>query len=198
MTYARASLSLIVIVLVLGCASPIFLLPTKREMTFPERAKIPLNVELRLSADFRAAKKEKPKRYTITLGEALSIGAVEVARSLFAHVEESQSSRQDVVDAVLTPKFVFLENAAGMWARNEAVTTIAVEWVFEDSEGNVIWAQTITGEARGMAGYGGGKKRWDKMLQKRVDECIEDLFNRTYEELSSSPEIGEYAKNVSG
>jgi len=161
-----------------------------------QRDKIPLNVELRLSEELRNAKWERHSMgdtFIIPLGDALTQNAEAVARQVFSEVAVTQGTNNEAtrgVKAMLTPKMVLAERTAGATALGTSILSVMLEWKMEDLKGNIIWIDTIKGEGKENTGNIFTHR---SNAKKQIEECITDLFQNSYQALSSSVEIMEFA-----
>ena len=151
-------------------------------------------MELRLSEDFRNAAWGDGDGFVsdISLGNAFSYNAEKLAREIFSNVVITRglaNENQNEIDAILTPKAILIDMpwVQGTW--NDTVITAVVEWTLTDSDGNILWASTIVGEGHGT----GGTKRGP--VEKRVKALNDDLFDKSFVAISSSPEIAAFAES---
>lgn len=170
--------------------------PTHPVAGYVSTSKTPLNVELRLSEELRAAKWKGTRAgdtFVIPLGEALAKNAEVVARELFANVVVTNGTTgpaQAGVDAVLTPRMVSAEQTMVIWAFEEQVLTVMLEWILKDPQGNLVWVDTVKGEGETnmgtvFTGISNG--------QERVKKMLEDLFHKSFQVMSSSRAIRDFA-----
>src|SRR6266446_215467 len=163
---------------------------------FPTVSKIPLNVELRLSDELRAAKWESHwmgDTWLIPLGGAFTQNAEVVARELFSSVVVTNGNTgpaKDGVNAILTPRMVLVEQNRARWAYGNQVLTVLFEWTLADAQGNTVWVDTIKGESEEVMGT---VLTQTSHGEKRVKELLEDLFRKSFQAMSSSPAIREFA-----
>ena len=149
-------------------------------------------IGLWLSEEWRNAKWQKEtgsNTATIPLGDTLVVNAEDLAKHLFLTVtnvdSEDISERQDL-DAVLIPEMVVIEIAYPVWNFSKSTFSIKVEWTMKDRQGQIIWAETITGEARGYSTTHG---EYEESLHK----MLESLFKNSYDALASSVELRRFA-----
>ena len=94
------------------------------------------------------------------------------------------------VDAILAPRMVSAERTRPMYIFQEQTTTIILEWMMKDVNGDLIWVDTITGEGKAPMGGPFGEK---KNARKQVERALEELFQKSFETMSSSVEIRGFA-----
>lgn len=158
-----------------------------------QHKKIDLNVNLRLFEALRSAKWERhliDDTWIIPLGGVFSQNAEMITRQLFSRVvvtSEAASPALDGIDATLTPRMISVDQpwVQGIW--NDTIITVIFEWALRDSQGNIVWIDTITAEGREP----GGSK--SEPTTKRVKKLLEDLFQKSFDAMSSSREIKEFA-----
>ena len=161
-----------------------------RTPSYPVGQKIPLHVELRLTESFRnSAYVLGLNRFS--MGEGLSENAKLLAEALFERVSVStaEAMASTEAEAVLIPRLVEIMRTT----RRESETLLDVEWLLRDPAGEAIWIGTIRGESRGSFG---NVYTFDKHLNENFDMASYALFRETYERMSSSPEIRNYANQL--
>ncbi len=166
-------------------------------LAFQEKSKINMEVILILNNEFRNAKwvdisaESGWEAHVVYLGENFVINTKKLANSLFARVVVVDSFDQALKiqsDSILKPTMIAVEKNRPLWATDDSTMTVALEWTLTDMNSNPIWVNTILGE--GTAGITDDEKRL-KLL-------IDDLFTKSYSEISSSPEIANYEKDIKG
>ena len=84
------------------------------------------------------------------LGVVLSDHAEAMSRQLFSEVtvaKENVSASAPVdVDATLLPKPVAIERTIGFSTFGESILTVVLEWTLTDSNGQLVWVDTIKGQ----------------------------------------------------
>jgi hypothetical protein len=160
----------------------------------PQRDKIDLKVALCLTEELRNAKWEKKKMgdtYTLPLGEAFSLNAEMVARALFSNVLVTNNATNSVeawVDTILTPRMVSVQLTRPLFIWEESKIAVIFEWSLKDVKGDIIWVDTITGVGKGTI------KRYSKdSAMEAVEMLLEDLFQKSFQVMSSSMEIRRFA-----
>lgn len=181
-----------------GCTH-VYKAPVNLVKVDQQREKIPLNVELRLSDELHNAKWEKHimgDTFIIPLGDALTQNAESIARHVFTEVAVTQGANNEATSggkAMLTPKMVLAERTMGATAFGASVLSVILEWKLEDRMGNTIWIDTVKGESEENTGNIFTHK---SNARKQIEECMTNLFQNSYQALSSSVEIMEFAKKI--
>jgi hypothetical protein len=150
---------------------------------------------LYLDEKFRNAKWEnEPNGFeanVIELGENFTINAKKLANTIFSDVvvitspDELSKAQGDVI---LKPEVKSSKQNRPYIAWNDSTLTVIMEWLLKDRENNLLWVNTIQGE--GVARVGKDKER--------LQSLINDLFPKSYDSITSSPEIKNYAKKANG
>ncbi|MGE0826155.1 MAG: hypothetical protein AB7G75_17115 [Candidatus Binatia bacterium] len=153
---------------------------------YSQTTKIPLNVELFLSDELRAAEwhgkgTRGSGNYRLDLGTVLAYNAENVTREVFSEVlvtGGSEGPGQARLPGVLIPRFVNAE-------RYGNTLTILLEWTLRDAEDNVVWIDTIKGE---------GSSTWSLLspTEQQSVAVINDLFHKSFTALSTSRAIREF------
>ena len=78
--------------------------------------------------------------------------------------------------------------------RLKGYTTMALEWSVYDSAKTPVWVDSFRAELKGPITGVEGRKR---IIQRRMDIILEDLFKQSRLAFLSSPEIREFAESVS-
>ncbi len=183
-----------------GCTH-VYKAPVNLVKVDQQREKIPLTVGLQLSDELRNAKWEKHvmgDTFVLPLGDALTQNAEAVSRHVFSEVAVTQGTNNEAtggVEAVLTPKMVVAEWTWGATAFGASILSVMLEWKMEDLNGNIIWIDTVKGEDKENTGNIFTHK---SNAKKQIEACITDLFQNSFEALSSSVEIMEFAKKKGG
>jgi hypothetical protein len=115
-------------------------------------------VALVIKADLRTAKWSETMMgdtYEAPLGDALTAGAKQMLLGMFKTVETVQTPG-GLPTAVyyVTPTMQRIEHTRGLWAWNDQVFTMAVEWRVTDQAGQTVLLDTIISEGRGPQGNG--------------------------------------------
>ena len=184
-----------VVVLLSGCTHT-YRPPAEPVRGYPQTDKIPLTVELFLPQELHAAKWEKHSMgdtWVIPLGDAFTRNAEVVAQEAFSGVVVTNGAVNPTmsgVDAILTPRMALAEQTQAMWAFGSETLTVKLEWALKDLQGNLIWVDTVTGEGEANAGniFTDGTNG-----RERVEEMLKDLFHKSFQTISSSRTIREFA-----
>jgi hypothetical protein len=180
------SLLLALVVSIAGCTTTIK--PGARSINYAAREKIPLNVALNLTDELRNAKWEQ-KALTggatvMAVGPALTEDAPQCARNTFREVVEISNggTPPKPIDATLTPKMAFIGIKYGQTMFSKDTITLKLEWTFTDPAGNLIWADTVTGQGESKGGFA-----------KDLKLAIEDAFKKSQDAMLTSQAIQQFA-----
>ena len=78
----------------------------------------------------------------------------------------------------------------GFGTDNSAQTkSVFLEWKLQDLRGETIWVDTIVGEGTGPM----GQPLNDDSGKEQVEQLLDELFLKSYEALTSSPEIQQFS-----
>ena len=185
--------------LLAGCTT-VYEAPANISVNYPAANKIPLSVELRLTDELRAAqwlRKSMGDKFVMPLGVVLSDHAEAMSRHLFSKVtvaKENVSGSAPVHhDATLLPKPVAIERSIGATAFGESILTVVLEWTLTDSNGQLVWVDTIKG--RGIENSGNVFTHRSN-ASDQIEAMIKDLFEKSYKAISNSPEIRSLAARL--
>jgi hypothetical protein len=129
-----------------------------------------LKVGLKLTDDLRAAEWKK-HNMAIRPGGYFATNSEILVRQVFREVVKMESGRSaDAagLDAILTPKIVYVNRTQGATSFGESITSVKVEWNLSDPAGKLIWLETITGQAKGSTGWTAP----EKLVQKALEELL--------------------------
>jgi hypothetical protein len=182
----RSACCLVFVAASVGCTTTIKS-PSKPFTGYAPVEKVPLNVGLQLTEDFRKTEIVRPhlgSKFVIPIGQNLHMNAETMSQRLFNEVQVG-STLADFnagrARAILTPKVAYASyvNMAGL-------VSIKLEWTLTDRQGNPLWAGTSSGE---------GKMKSPFMYDPAdtVKEALENLFNNSYVLLSTAREIRQFA-----
>lgn len=189
-------LKIFCVLLVSGC-SYTYDAPQLTVAYYPEAHKMDLSVELLLTDEFQNAKWED-RGFILPLGEALSRNAEAMSRAVFASVvvvRAEMPSKARNSDAILTPNMMSAQRTVGATAFSEQITTILLEWTLTDPDGKLIWVDTVQGEGIGLSG---NVFTHEAKTREQADLALNRLFQSSAKAISSSPEIGAYARTRRG
>ena len=187
-----SSLILIVAISLIGCAGGVLsVLVEPASYNKVEVEKINLTTMLYLDEAFRNAKWENEpigfEANVIELGENFTINAKNLANAVFSDVviiTSQDEISKDKGDVILMPKVKSSKQNRPYVAWNDSTLTVIMEWSLKDTENNLLWITNIKGE--GVARVGKDKER--------LQSLINDLFKKSYNAITSSPEIKDYEK----
>ncbi|MFO0795297.1 MAG: hypothetical protein U0586_14700 [Candidatus Brocadiaceae bacterium] len=181
-----------------GCAH-VYKCPTQPIQLNQQIDKIPLNIELVQSNELRTAQWEKHSMgdvFRIPLGDAFLLNTESVAQKLFSSVivTQSKSGRNNAgVEAILIPRMVLADRTFGVTAFGDSILTFMLEWKMEDLNGNTIWVDTIKREGKEKTG---NVFTNTSNAKKQIETCLTELFQKSFQTISSSPEIREFARKT--
>lgn len=171
-------------------------IPKDLQVDYPNETKIGLNIELRLSEQLKNAKWEEksgPDTYITPLGSPIYDQIIVLANKVFSHVKIGNSQVNSIggnVDAMLTPQIALITGVTpALPMIHESSITVAVEWKLEDKDNNLIWVETVKGEAKDDEGPGYAGKARRKRLVRKV---VTDLFQNSFDSITSSTEIKKF------
>ena len=130
------------------------------------------------------------------MGNNLVENSEAVARVIFQSVivrDKVTGPDDQTIDATLVPRLVFVERTFGRWAWSDVTATIQVEWTLKDEEGAIVWIETIAGDATGP---NGNTFTFISKTEELFWAAITDLFRKSYEVLSTSTEIRDFAHSI--
>jgi hypothetical protein len=136
----------------------------------PVVAKHDLKIGLNLTDDLRAAEWKK-HNMAIRPGGYFATNSEILVREVFREVvkmESGKSTDGTGLDAILTPKIVYVNRTQGATSFGESITSVKVEWNLSDLAGKLIWLETITGQAKGSTGWTAP----EKLVQKALEELL--------------------------
>ena len=182
----------LLLTLSIGC-TVVYKIPMK-EVEYPQKEKIDLAVQLQGIEKLREAKWEKHRMgdtYILPLGGVLALNAEKISKAVFRQVEvnhQSQSVSKDV-DAVLIPAVVDIKRNRPATVFGDQTTSVIFEWKLQDRKGDTVWVDTIVGEGTSAM----GQPLNDDSGKEQVEQLLDDLFLKSFEALTSSPEIQSFA-----
>ena len=176
----------------IGCTI-VYKFPMK-EVVYPQKEKLDITVQLQGLEELREAKWVKNRMgdtYILPLGSVLALNAEKVARAVFRRVEVGSPSQEisKEVNAVLTPAVVDIKRNAPMSIFSDQTTSVFLEWKLQDPRGEMIWVDTIVGEGTGPQGW----PQKEDSGKEQVEHLLDDLFLKSFEALTSSPEIKQFS-----
>ena len=130
----------------------------------------------------------------VAVGPILTRDTKILAGKLYDLVSVSPSADKDSnVDAILIPQILATNHLMQMAAGQVAKMSITVKWTLENTKGNPIWIQTVTGIGTMEMGTLFSEK--DRRKERSL-LAIDDLFIKTANEMSSSVEIQQFSKRL--
>lgn len=177
--------------LITGCTS-VWKFPVT-QVAHPAHDKINYKVVLWISEELEQPNWEAMispfDRARIPLGSSLSTNSESLVRAVFSDVQviRNQTTRPPGV-AVLIPKLVSVERTQPTTVSGQQTTTLIVSWTLINSNGEVVWADTIKGDATTKMG----------LIPKRsarvqLDAAMKALFEKSFTRMMASPELKDLA-----
>ena len=134
---------------------------------YPPVEKLDLKVGLNVTDDLRKPEFKKDG-LVIRPGDYLATNSAMLAKHVFREVTPATSGEAPGLDAVLTPKLVYVNRTRGATSFGESITSVKVEWNLSDANGKPVWLETVTGEGRGSTGWTAP----EKPLKQALDELL--------------------------
>jgi hypothetical protein len=183
---------LVLMNLLTGCTHVIK--PPKTAYTgYPSKEKITFNVALNITDELLKSKWEYHTpiggdTFIIPVGASMAENTAVLARHTFSTVQVITNNARPTssVEAVLTPKVPYINRTAGSTSFSESIVAIKLEWTLNDTAGNTIWADTVTGQGTGSTG-------WSKP-EDVVKRAWEDVLKKSYRTLWYARSIREFAR----
>ncbi len=182
--------------LAMGCTH-IYDVP-KQPVVFPAADKVNMTVELRLTDALCNATWEKrgmSDTFILPIGTPLCMNSEAVARSVFTDVivtKDTAASRTTNADALLIPSFVALERDRPATLGSLQTTSILFNWSLNDPNGLPIWVTTISGDGKGPMRH----PMFKDAAYEQTEKALQDVFQKSFREMTSSPLIREFAANL--
>ncbi|MGR9053801.1 MAG: hypothetical protein ACU84J_14240 [Gammaproteobacteria bacterium] len=161
---------------------------------FASQEKIGLNIGINIDEDLRQKKWERRymgDTWVIPIGEWMASNSVSLANHVFTSaIDLSNKSNYPslMVDAVLTPRVVFINRTMGANPFGDSIITVKVEWDLRSPSGNPIWIETVTGEGVGTTGWTDP----DDVLEK----AFHNLLRNSLSAFRSSKAIARFTKDI--
>jgi hypothetical protein len=182
--------------LALGACTHTIKVPDQPFSAYATEQKIPLRLGLHLSDELRKAQWRREvagDTWLIPIGDSLARNAPVFARAVFdgvVLVDEERSAtalaaKRLEVDAVLTPRVLYINRTSGATSFGDSITSIRLEWTLATAEGAPIWIETVSGEAVASTG-------WTKP-EVPLRLAIEDLLKNSQKAMTTSAAIKRFA-----
>lgn len=128
-------------------------------------------------------------RARIPLGSSLSSNSESLARAVFSDVQviHNQTIKPSGV-AVLIPKLVSVERTHPTTVFGQQTTTLIISWTLINSNGEVVWADTIKGDATTEMGI-----IPKQSARVQLDAAIKALFEKSFMRMRASQELKDLA-----
>lgn len=189
-------LLLIVCTSTIGCehvaAVPDFSLLNRPDYLSPDN-RYDLSVALVQNTEFKSTTYQREGFiYILEIGPQLSKNTYELASLLFTEVTvvESKKAIDGGIDAYLTPRVVDIERAEGGKRGDATRTTLVLEWKLEDADEKLVWIETVKGVGIGTVPPDYADD------EKAIETLLSQLFDQSYKEMLTSPEIEKFAGYV--
>jgi hypothetical protein len=127
--------------------------------------------------------------FTLELGPAFASNSEAVAKAVFQDVVVLHGDDQAIpagLDAVLTPRVASIERSVAPVAWDPVDMAISVEWTVKDSQGQVVWVNTIKGIGEADAG---SAFSFETQCLEQTRLALQDLFAKSCTAMAASPEI---------
>lgn len=195
----------ITLLLLSGCTSPVYNFPVNVHKEYPVKTKEKINISVGLimSDEFRKAQiitKLVGGSETIVLGPFLEQNTEALVRELFTTVFVSKDPKTFLnkeIDAILTPRLTGVSrNLVGAGKFQSLIAKL--EWTLKDKKGNLVWIETVTGQGDETVKYMPftQEKEMRERAKKEVVLMNVQLFNNSFNAISESKEIKEFAKKI--
>lgn len=155
--------------------------------------KIRMKVGLNITDELRQAKWEKSKMgdtYIMLVGESLVRNSEALTRRVFSDVVVVNGKLQDQtagVDAILTPKLMYINHIVGAAGWADSIVAIKLEWDLIAQNGKPVWIETICGEATGPRRTGNP--------ERILKPALEQLLLNSQHALDSAEVIKHFASD---
>ncbi len=194
MTKAIQSFLFLIFILVLNSCAMVYEIP-EVQVSYPKTDKIGLNILLFLTNEFRNTmwQDQEGELDLIQLGEHFVKNSEKLANTLFSNVlvtSDPTSHTETQIVAILTPRVVSIKKSYPMTIFQPVITTFIFEWSLKDKKNDLIWIDTITLRLNcdGCTAMGASGK-----IKKHGQKIVEELFQKSFNSISSSQEIKEFA-----
>ena len=163
-------------------------------VNFQQTEKIDMTVQLDLSDELLKTQWETGSgdKIIIPIGDTIAYNSESLARTIFSNVivvKNLPGSMEDKAAANLIPRVVSMKHTRPLLIFQDQQTTLTFNWTLKDDKGDIIWLKTITAEAKSvMGGFTSGTKS-----KEHVKILVNDLFKKSFDEISSAEEIREFA-----
>jgi len=193
----KVSFVALLLILVICCAGKL-VEPPAIIINFPDIDKLPIKVDLRITEELLNAKLVVLTEggFELPLGQVFSENSERLARHLFSQVSvvhDEASGADTKSDAILIPKVVSVTQTRPMLGYKNSVLLVVFEWWLYNGRGNLIWVDSIL--AKGVSPLASGASV-RKGTQKRADKVTQDLFDKSFQAISSSEVIKTFASRM--
>ncbi len=181
---------ILVLAFLTGCHSIINIPEVPIE--YSHKDKINLKVKLYLSEELLNSRwgEDASSYVEVPIGETLSNNSKILLNEIFTEVVVSKDLNDaGEVIATFTPRVVMIKQTFPLWGFGDMETTIMYEWMLKDKSNNIIWADTITARHKGP--WDSGRPKKNGLIQ--FNALMNELFQKSFNSISSSQEIKEFA-----
>jgi hypothetical protein len=152
----------------------------------PSDPKVPLAVALSLS-DELCQYTWKWHPFLFDLGEGLCHNAEVVARAVFSEVVVVRGAASPpATPARLTPRILGVRRVQPVWAWENAVMSVDLEWRLDDRDGRPVWSSRVNGTGRDTMGH---IYIYERQTRRQTELALQEAFTKTLAEMAASPEI---------
>lgn len=134
--------------------------------------------------------------YKVPLGQTLCLNHEKMLQKAFTKVIRTQDGHLDGiggVDLIAVPKLISYDYVPGVTAFHESRQTIKIEWTVTDTQGNILWVDTLQAVGAGASGTAFSYKN---NTRDYAYEMLANLHKDAYEALMQSPEIKNYISRL--
>lgn len=187
------------LVLISGCS----ITRTQNEVHYlaelPAIEQIDLNVELRLTNEFRMAQlvhKEQGSTFYTPLGNSLSNNAEAVTRNAFTEVIVSKVGIEDSpsnpnIQAILIPEVATIKRDRPLTIFSTQTTTLHLVWTLRKPDNSLLWTTTVKAIGKGPMGAFSTDRNAGA---KQIRSLLQDASEKSLDRLVSSTIIQQYAE----
>ncbi len=190
------SFFIVIFIFVLNSCATVYEI-SEVQVHYPKVDKMDLNILLFLTNEFRNTmwQDQKGEVDLIQLGEHFTKNAEKLSNTLFSNVlvtSDSANHTKTQINAILTPRVVSIKKSYPLIIFQPVITTFIFEWSLKDKKGDLIWIDTITLRLNcdGCTAMGASGK-----IKNHGQKIVEELFQQSFDAISSSQEIKEFAAN---
>lgn len=157
--------------------------PKEPYSQYPLQDKLNLKVGLSITDKLREAewvKKSMGDKWVIPIGEYLVVNSEMLARHVFKNVillKDLEKISSKDIEAVFTPKLVYINRTTGATSFGESIISVKVEWNLSSTDGRTIWIDTVGGESSGSTGWTNPEKILKRALEKMLENSQQRIMS---------------------